>query len=302
VIGFLVVDKEAGWTSHDVVARCRRILSERRVGHAGTLDPSATGVLVLGVGRATRLLRYVSGADKEYRGELVLGTATSTLDDEGEVVARFDMAGVTLDDVRSAARGLTGEIDQRVPMVSAVKVGGRRLHRLAREGTEVETPVRRVLVERLEVSAGSEPGVFALEVRCSAGTYVRVLAADLGTALGGGAHLRRLRRTRVGRFTEADARTLGDLERALAAGETVLRPPLEGIGLTAVQLDRVQAGDVAHGRPLPLDTFVGPGPFALVDPAGELVAVYEADPAVRTARPVVVLRPASVPGTPTPAG
>lgn len=296
MIGFLVVDKEAGWTSHDVVARCRRILSERRIGHAGTLDPGATGVLVMGVGRATRLLRYVSGVDKEYRGEVVLGATTTTLDEDGEVLERFDMAGVTLDEVRAAASALTGEIDQMVPMVSAVKVGGQRLHKLARAGTQVVRPVRRVTVERFEVSEGAEPGTFGVSISCSSGTYVRVLAADLGATLGGGAYLRRLRRTRVGSFTESDAKTLEEIETAFALGDhSALRPPLDALGdLGKLIVTGAVRTDVAHGRPLDRSAIgaSGAGPFALVDHAGELLAVYEGRLDDDTVRASVVLRPA----------
>jgi tRNA pseudouridine55 synthase len=298
VIGFLVVDKEAGWTSHDVVARCRRILGERRIGHAGTLDPGATGVLVVGVGRATRLLRYLVGVDKDYLGEVVLGSTTDTLDDAGEVQERFDMSGVTLDQVRAGAAGLTGEIDQMVPMVSAVKVGGERLHKLARAGTEVERPVRRVRVERFEVGEGADPGTFTLDVRCSSGTYVRVLAADLGSALGGGAHLRRLRRTRVGSFEVTEAKTLGQLEEAFAGGDgSALRPPLDALGhLERVEVSEAIALDVGHGRPVERGSIAvsGAGPFALVDGAGELLAVYEVDgdEGEERAKATVVIRPA----------
>lgn len=288
---FVVIDKEAGWTSHDVVARCRKVLAERRIGHAGTLDPGATGVLVLGIGRATRLLRFVSGADKEYRGEVVLGATTSTLDDEGEVLERFDMRWVTLEDARRAAATLLGEIDQRVPMVSAVKVGGRRLHRLAREGIEVERPVRRVTVERFAVAQGPEPGVFSIEVRCSSGTYVRSLAADLGAALGGGAHLRRLRRTRSGSFGLEDARSMTALERALADGDrSALRAPLDALDLERLVASDAALEDVRHGRgidPVSLGA-TGPGPFAVVGPDGGLRAVYELS-GDRRARAAVVL-------------
>ncbi len=288
---FVVIDKEAGWTSHDVVARCRKVLAEQRIGHAGTLDPGATGVLVLGIGRATRLLRFVSGADKEYRGEVVLGATTSTLDDEGEVLERFDMRWVTLEDARRAAATLLGEIDQRVPMVSAVKVGGRRLHRLAREGIEVERPVRRVTVERFAVAQGPEPGVFSIEVRCSSGTYVRSLAADLGAALGGGAHLRRLRRTRSGSFGLEDARSMTALERALADGDrSALRAPLDALDLERLVASDAALEDVRHGRgidPVSLGA-TGPGPFAVVGPDGGLRAVYELS-GDRRARAAVVL-------------
>ncbi len=250
-------------------------------------------MLVLGVGRATRLLRYLSGAEKEYRGEVVLGSATSTLDDEGEVLERFDMAEVSVDDARAAAAALTGEIDQMVPMVSAVKVGGRRLHRLAREGAEVERPVRRVRVDRFEVGQGSEPGTLAIDVRCSAGTYVRVLAEDLGRALGGGAHLRRLRRTRAGSFSEADAVSLDALAAAFAEGDHgALRPPLGALEMERASVAGEVLGDVRHGRPLERGALgvSGDGPFAVVGPGGELLAVYEAAAEGRV-RPAVVLDP-----------
>ncbi|HVF13987.1 MAG TPA: tRNA pseudouridine(55) synthase TruB, partial [Acidimicrobiales bacterium] len=176
VDGIAIVDKPAGCTSHDVVARGRRIFGQRRVGHAGTLDPDATGVLVLGLGRATRLLKYLTGLPKTYVGEVVLGVETSTLDAAGEVVAVHDMAGVTMADVQAAASRLVGEIEQVPPMVSAVKIGGRRLHELARAGLEVDRPARRVTVSRFDVAATDAPGVFAVEVDCSSGTYVRALA------------------------------------------------------------------------------------------------------------------------------
>jgi tRNA pseudouridine55 synthase len=212
------------------------------------------------------------------------------LDDEGEVTARFDMAGVRLEDVRSAAAQLTGEIDQRVPMVSAVKVGGQRLHRLARAGVSVETPVRTVRVARLEVEAGEDEGTFRIAVTCSAGTYVRALAADLGAALGGGAHLRRLRRTRSGRFAEADARPLAAIESDRAAGVAVLRSPTDGLDFEAVEVDTEVEVDVGHGRPLRRERLgdLGPGPVALVE-RGRLLAVYELAAGDDFARPAVVL-------------
>jgi len=189
--GLVVVDKERGWTSHDVVARCRRLFGQRRVGHAGTLDPGATGVLLVALGRVTRLTRFLGALPKSYAAEIVLGAATTTLDDEGEVVGRFDMSGVTLDQARHAARELTGEIMQTPPMVSARKVAGERLYRLARKGIEVDRDARSVHVSRFDVDATDTAGVLRIGVDCSSGTYVRTLAADLGTALGGGAHLRR---------------------------------------------------------------------------------------------------------------
>ncbi len=201
VHGLAVVDKPAGITSHDVVGMIRRQLGERRVGHAGTLDPDATGVLLIGVGSATRLLRFLTALGKTYTAEVVLGTETSTLDDSGEVTAVHDMSGVTSEQVRQAVvEHLTGPILQVPPMVSALKVGGRRLHELAREGIEVDRAPRPVTVHRFEVEPTDDPAVYRIEVVCSSGTYVRTLAADLGALLGGGGHLRRLRRTASGSF------------------------------------------------------------------------------------------------------
>ncbi|HLX88911.1 MAG TPA: tRNA pseudouridine(55) synthase TruB, partial [Acidimicrobiales bacterium] len=171
--GMVVVDKEPGWTSHDVVARCRRIFGQRRVGHAGTLDPDATGVLLVGLGRFTRMLRYLTALGKSYDGEVVLGVATSTLDASGEVVGRWDMSGVDVADAQAAAAAFTGTVLQVPPMVSARKVQGRRLHELARAGVEVEREARPVTVDRFDVEAGDEPGVLRVSVDCSTGTYVR---------------------------------------------------------------------------------------------------------------------------------
>src|SRR5438270_5196868 len=241
--GLVVVDKAAGWTSHDVVAKCRGIFGQKRVGHAGTLDPGATGVLLVGLGRVTRLLRYPGALPKSYQGEVVLGLETTTLDDEGGVTATHDMSGVTLDDVRDVARHFVGEIMQVPPMVSAVKIGGRRLHAMARAGEEVERPPRKVTVYDLEVRGGLEAGVFRIGVRCSAGTYVRVLAADIGRALGGGAHLRRLRRHGVGEFSIVEAVPVE------ALGPENVLPPLEVMrGCPMVQVNNDVAAEVAHGR------------------------------------------------------
>jgi len=285
VDGLVVVDKATGWTSHDVVAKCRGIFGQKRIGHAGTLDPGATGVLLVGLGRVTRLLRYPGSQPKTYTGEVVLGVETSTLDDEGDVVATHDMAGVTLDDVRSVAAGFVGDIAQVPPMVSAVKVGGRRLHDLARHGVEVKREPRHVVVHRLEVEDGDEPGVFRVEVSCSAGTYVRVLAADLGRSLGGGAHLRRLRRTAVGEFRIDEARPVE------ALGPEAVLAPIEAMrGHQLVTVADDVAAVVAHGTVLDeaglgVD---GEGPWAVADGTGALLAVYESTPEGRV-KPAVVL-------------
>ncbi|MET0903367.1 MAG: tRNA pseudouridine(55) synthase TruB, partial [Acidimicrobiales bacterium] len=196
--GLAIVDKEAGWTSHDVVAKARGILGTKKIGHSGTLDPDATGVLLLGVGKVTRLLRFLGLSSKTYTAVIVLGTATSTLDASGEVTREWDMTGVTVADVRRAASALTGGILQVPPMVSAIQVDGKRLHELAREGKEVDREARPVTVHRFEVGEPVEEGRYPIEVECSSGTYIRSLSADVGTALGGGAHLRDLRRTAIG--------------------------------------------------------------------------------------------------------
>ena len=301
--GIAVVDKPAGWTSHDVVAKARGLLGTRKVGHAGTLDPDATGVLVLGVGRATRLLTYLSGHDKRYVGEIVLGTATTTLDASGEVTGTWDMGRIGLAAVRVATTGLTGDIDQVPPMVSAKRVAGRRLHELAREGIEVERPPVRVRVERFAVGDPVEPGVFPIEVTCSAGTYVRSLAADLGTALGGGAHLRALRRLASGPFGIGEAVPLDELglDRLLPPVEAMRRCPRVTVGVDVAALvcnGRVLERDVL-GIGLPDDGGADGegagaddgGPWAVVDGTGGLLAVYVPHRGT-TVKPGVVLAPA----------
>jgi tRNA pseudouridine55 synthase len=280
--GIAVIDKEAGWTSHDVVAKARGILHNKKIGHSGTLDPDATGVLLLGIGRVTRLLRYLTALGKVYTGELVLGTETTTLDASGDVVATHDMSGIEVSEVRNAAHALTGDILQVPPMVSAVRVGGRRLHELARDGKEVERPARPVRVDRFDVEpVAGEPLVFRFEVACSSGTYVRSLAADLGHALGGGAHLRSLRRTAIGSFTLDEARPLEAIE--------VLPPAVAVRDYPSVVVDAAQAVDVGHGKRLHLDALAVD--VAVVDASGRLLAMYErlSD---GWAKPSVVLAPA----------
>jgi tRNA pseudouridine55 synthase len=299
-------------TSHDVVGRCRRVFQQKRVGHAGTLDPGATGVLLVGLGPSTRLMQFVSGLPKRYTAEVVLGVSTSTLDDEGEVTGTWEMTSISLDEVRHEAQALTGDIQQVPPMVSALKVGGKLLHELARAGLEVERAPRHVRVARLDVDLTDRPGphgpVLAIDVDCSAGTYVRTLAADLGARLGGGAHLRRLRRHRIGPFVDTEAVTLSALEAEGAPERWVLAPAvvLRRSGLTAVIASRDLAADVAHGKLLPL-TALGAGsgnedgPWAVVDAEGNLLAVYRtytpgAGKAAR-AKPEVVMKPAGARAT-----
>lgn len=283
--GLAIVDKAAGWTSHDVVAKARGILGTRKIGHSGTLDPDATGVLLLGVGKVTRLLRFLSIPPKTYTGVIVLGTATSTLDASGEVTGEWEMSAVTADEVRAAAADLTGDILQVPPMVSAKQVDGRRLHELARQGVEVEREAVPVTVHRFDVGEPVGEGRYPIEVECSSGTYIRSLAADVGTALGGGAHLRDLRRTAIGSFRADEATPL----EALAV-EGLLRPAEALRDLTPVTVDSAVAAGVAHGKVLDLDVLAvdGDGPWPLISADGDLLAVYEPHKG-GTAKPSVVL-------------
>ena len=287
--GIALVDKPAGWTSHDVVAKARGKLGTRKVGHAGTLDPSATGLLVLGVGRGTKLMAFLTGLEKTYTGEAVLGTATSTLDADGEVTGSWDMNGVGLTEVRAAAAELTGALLQVPPMVSAKKVDGRRLHELARAGIEVEREPVPVHVARYDVGEPVAPGVFPITVTCSSGTYVRSLVADLGTALGGGAHLRTLRRHTVGPFSVDEAVTLERL-----TPEAVLPPLAAFRGAEPVVVEGGVEDQVRHGAVLAHDALgidpATPGPWPVVDGAGALLAVYVAHRS-GTVKPGLVLVP-----------
>lgn len=269
--GLAVIDKPAGWTSHDVVARARKILGTRKIGHSGTLDPDATGVLLLGVGRVTRLLRYLTALGKSYTAEMVLGSETTTLDSSGEVVAVHDMSGVDAHAVTVAAADFVGPILQVPPMVSAVKVGGRRLHELAREGIEVERAPRPVTIHHLEVAPTAAADVYRLDVTCSSGTYIRTLAADIGHALGGGAHLRALRRTAVGSFTLAEAHSL-DAPQLLSPAAALRDYDAVTLGEEATEL----LG--RSGRLVLADEPAGPGPWRVVGPSGDLLAMAERGP------------------------
>ena len=284
--GLVVIDKDAGWTSHDVVAKSRGLLGTRKVGHSGTLDPDATGVLLLGVGRATRLLKYLTALPKTYTCEIVFGTETSTLDAAGDVTATHDMSALTFSQIEAAVPQLTGDILQIPPMVSAVKVDGKRLHQLAREGIEVERAPRPVTIHRFTVSATSDPLVVTAEVECSSGTYVRTLAADLGHLLGGGAHLRNLRRTAIGSFGLADAHKLETVspEQVVSTAEAMRDYPK----IVVTEAERI---DVGHGKVLTVDSrFSGEGPWAIIDAEGRLLAMYIAHRG-GTAKPDVVVAP-----------
>jgi tRNA pseudouridine55 synthase len=293
VDGLVVVDKPAGWTSHDVVGKMRRIYGQRRIGHAGTLDPDATGVLLLGLGRVTRLLRYLTDTSKCYRGTIVFGVATDTLDASGVEVARQAMR-LTDTEIASAAQQLVGDIEQVPPMVSAVKVGGKKLYELARAGTVIERAARAVHIDAFDIEGvdQSDPDhpCATVTVRCSSGTYVRSLAADLGAGLGGCAHLASLRRTAVGAFTLDDARPVDAIE--LDPAGAVLAPADALRGMARVDVDDDRARAISHGAVLPARDLGGdPGPVAVVGPDGALLAVYERGRV--SARPAVVLCPAT---------
>ncbi|WP_454044224.1 tRNA pseudouridine(55) synthase TruB [Cellulosimicrobium sp. Marseille-Q8652] len=307
--GLVVVDKPSGWTSHDVVGRVRRLAGTRKVGHAGTLDPMATGVLVLGVGRATKLLTYVVGADKEYTATVRLGVTTTTDDAEGEVVDRADASGVARPALDAEVARLTGEILQVPSAVSAIKVDGKRAYALVRAGEQVELAARPVTVSRFAVhdvrpvapgSSGVPDAASAaldldVTVVCSSGTYVRALARDLGAALGVGGHLTALRRTRVGGYALDGAVTLEDAE-AQADRDGVLRTlPLADAARATFPVRDVtpqEATALSYGQWVPASGT--PGTTAAVAPGGDLVALLEDTRrgGKDLARPVLVLPPA----------
>lgn len=296
--GLLVLDKPSGWTSHDVVARVRRLVGTRKVGHAGTLDPMATGVLVIGVERATRLLTYLVGADKDYDATIRLGVATTTDDAEGEVLARTS-AAPTRGAVEAAVGRLTGEIRQRPSSVSAIKVDGKRAYARVRAGETVDLPERPVTVHRFDVLAlrpGEAEGTAVLDVdvsvTCSSGTYIRALARDLGADLGIGGHLTALRRTRVGPYglehaVPEDLGAAEDLRPRILPAAAAAR-----VAFPTRELDAAQALAVSHGRRLTSSGEVGTPerPVAAFAPDGTLVALLVDEPG-GAQRPVLVLAP-----------
>lgn len=295
VHGVLVVDKARGPTSHDVVGRARRALSTRSVGHAGTLDPLATGVLVLGVGEGTKLLRWLTADDKAYRATVALGVETDTLDAEGEVTARVPASGVTLERARAAAEGFVGTYLQDPPIYSAIKVDGEALHERARRGEEVEVTPREVTVRRLTVLSASDAEL-VLEVESAKGFYVRSLGRDLARALGTVGHLTALRRTRSGAFTTEEALSAEVLEAAASGDEearSAVRAALLPLAdacrdMPRLHVDAEAAAHAHHGRPVPLpvgEDVPAQGPIALCGPDGALIAV-----AVRAGERLQVLR------------
>ncbi|MFF7941117.1 tRNA pseudouridine(55) synthase TruB [Nocardia gamkensis] len=294
--GLLVIDKAGGWTSHDVVAKCRKLLRTKKIGHAGTLDPMATGVLVLGVERATKLLGLLTLTTKAYTATIRLGQSTSTDDAEGEVLTTTSSVHLTDDAIAARTAELTGNIDQVPATVSAIKVNGERAYARHRAGEDVQLAARPVTVSRFDVLARRDIGDFAdldVVVECSSGTYVRALARDLGAALGVGGHLTALRRTRVGPFTLEHARTLDELAAAAESGAPALSLDMDAAVRTAFphrDVDDTQADDLRNGRwlaPVGLS-----GVYAAIDPAGRAIALLRESG--NRASSVMVVRPANL--------
>ena len=290
--GLIVVDKPAGWTSHDVVARLRRLTHTRRVGHAGTLDPMATGVLVVGVEKATRLLRYLALADKGYTATIRLGQATTTDDAEGELIARAPVSAVTTERLAATTATLTGELEQVPSAVSAIKVMGKRSYARVRAGEDVVLASRPVQVSRFELTAIRPIADDLLDVdvivECSSGTYVRALARDLGALLGVGGHLTALRRTRVGPFRIAQAATLDELARR-ADPVTLSLADAVRAAMPVRSVSAGEARELTFGRPIPPIGLRGTY-AACATPDGAVIALLEE--MAEKARPVLVFAPA----------
>ena len=290
--GLLLIDKPGGITSHDAVAQVRRALGTKKVGHAGTLDPMATGLLVIGVGRATRLLRFLGELPKTYEGTFLLGVETDTLDAEGEEVRRSSTDGVSIGAVVEAAQAMVGESMQTPPAYSAVKVGGRKLYEAARKGQDLHADPRAVRVDRFDVAASAD-GLPSIDfgIVCSGGTYVRVLAADVGSALGCGAHLTRLRRTAIGPLLVSGATTPQDPGSPLPIAAAVAHLP-------KLQLDPEEAIAAGYGR------ILGPagieGPYGVYGQDGRLIGIYRDDHA--KAKPEMILAETADPPHPGDSG
>jgi tRNA pseudouridine55 synthase len=294
--GLVIVDKPAGWTSHDVVARMRRLAGTRKVGHAGTLDPMATGVLVIGVEKATRLLGHLALTEKVYEATIRLGQSTNTDDAEGELTAEACAADVPDEAIHPGIKALTGPIEQIPPQVSAIKVDGKRAYKLARQGEDVELKARPVTVHAFEVRDVRRAGALIdldATITCSSGTYIRALARDLGADLGVGGHLTALRRTRVGPYDLTAARTLDQLAEAVdkdaPRGEqlkTEILPIADAVAAAFVRRDLTddEARTVSHGGRIPVTSSPAPdspapgqgkGPIALFAPDGTFLALAE---------------------------
>lgn len=280
--GFAIVDKEAGWTSHDVVAKARGIFGTKKIGHSGTLDPPATGVLILGLGKATRLLRFITELPKEYEATMIIGSETSTLDSEGEIV-RTTHHRPTLKELQESSLDFIGAINQIPPMVSAIKVQGKRLYEIAREGKEIPRKSRKVYIHELSISDGPESNVFKLKVKCGSGTYVRSLVSDIAQKAGSLAHVGTLRRTAIGSFNEIEAK---HIEKAEIIGLTQGLKDYEMIQVDDKMRDRIQVGAVVGADEL--SPAKSSGPWAIVDSQQNLLAMYE-NFKPGTLKPAVVL-------------
>ncbi|MBO2446696.1 tRNA pseudouridine(55) synthase TruB [Actinomadura barringtoniae] len=286
--GLVVVDKPADWTSHDVVGKLRRLARTRRVGHAGTLDPMATGVLVIGVEKATRLLGHLALTEKGYDGTIRLGQTTNTDDAEGEITASASAAAVTDEALHAGIAKLTGEIQQVPPQVSAIKVNGERAYKMARKGEEVELKARPVTIHDFTVKEIRRDGDLIdldVSIACSSGTYIRALARDLGADLGCGGHLTALRRTRVGPYDLSMARTIEQLTEEFA-----ILPMAEAVAAAFPRRDVTEddARKVMHGGKLPA-AGLGPGPVGVFAPDGTLLALVEEQG--HAAKPLAVFVP-----------
>jgi len=267
--GFAIIDKETGWTSHDVVAKARGIFGTKKIGHSGTLDPPATGVLILGLGKATRLLRFITDLPKEYEATMVIGAETSTLDAQGEILRRTNNKP-SLTELQAISKDFVGVINQIPPMVSAVKVNGKRLYEIAREGKEVTREPRKVKIHELSIADGPQSNVFTLKVKCGSGTYIRSLVADIAKKAGSMGHVGTLRRTAIGSHNEIEA---AQLEKAVIIKLTEGLKDYEMIQVNDTMRDRIKVGAVLRTEELS-PTKVH-GPWAIVDSEQNLLAMYE---------------------------
>jgi len=293
--GYVVIDKPAGWTSHDVVARVRRVVDEHRVGHAGTLDPAATGVLPVAVGLATRTVEYLANSSKAYRAWIRFGVTTDSADRDGAVTATSDPSGLNLDAIIQALNLFRGSLFQTPPMHSAIKVKSKRLYELARQGVEIEVQAREITIHDLQVVEWSSPEL-CIDVECSKGTYIRALARDIGAAVGTGAYLARLVRTRAGPFALEDAISLDELKRALVdpGWEQVAFPPDKVLDdQSALVLGVSQSRDWGHGKTITLDSIENISSIIRAyDAQGRWLGVGSVDLATSSLRPVKVVIPA----------
>ena len=274
--GLLLIDKPQGITSHDVVSRVRRALGEKRVGHAGTLDPMATGLLIIGVGPATRLIRFAQSERKLYSGVVKLGIATDSLDADGEVTSEAPVPQLSIEQVQLCATAMLGQQQQIPPMVSAIKVGGKRLYELAREGIEIERAPREITITKFDMSQTPSNNEWSFVVECTVGTYIRVLLSDLAVRLGTIGHLTSLRREASGHHHVKDALTLEQLSSLSEGGTDVLRPPVDFVtGLESVVLDSEQERRVRMGQQIQIVQLFESPEIAAKNSAGELIAILQ---------------------------